>query len=414
MYVVVSDEEIENLLQQTETNGLLSGVSLDNGSVIRLLGPIHSHGELHPVGRWQKIEKMPIATNLADTATEVLQQHGLLAMGELFCLLDITGKNCHFFRVEADGTLAEQEYERLALFADYRSRLQGLFDSQVLAKCTVGIVGLGTGGSVAAAELAKAGVGRFKLADFDHLEVHNLARHVCGMRDLGRYKTDAMRDYLINTSPLVQVETFNFDITSDDELLHNFVKDCDLVIGATDSEAAKSYLNKVAWERRIPSVYGAAYDRGIGGDVFQVVPPMTACYECFRNATADIFNAEPRPDVEDYGKTKAQPALGLDVSFPALIMARAALSILLARSEDTVSELAPYPANWVIWGNQPVEGWIDFDAPLQSRYIEIETDPYCPICQRENYFAQKLNMNAVEIENAAKKLLQNLPSAPEE
>ncbi len=418
MYLVISDEVLNYLLAEAESDGTLVGVRVDGGDVLRLLGPLHSHGALLPVGRWRKLQTAaPVGeTALLAAAHTEIANHDPLLPNEVLLLLYVGPEAgapvCHFFRANATGVLESQPFERLALYADYRSRLQGLFDSVALANCTVGIVGLGTGGSLAAVELAKAGVGHFRLADFDRLEVHNLARHVCGLRDLGRYKTEAMRDYLLNTSPIVQVETFNFDITEDDEVLGRFMDGCDLVIGAADSEAAKSYLNRAAWERGIGAVYGAAYDRGFGGDVFQALPPDGPCYECFRNATAELFNVEPRPDELDYGKLVAQPALGLDVSFPALILARAALTLLLAKYGESTPEMSPFHANWVIWGNQPVPGWLTFDAPLQSDYVDIPIDPHCPVCQTARYLQDELHLTAAEVAAEADELLTHLPAFP--
>ncbi|TAE94470.1 MAG: ThiF family adenylyltransferase, partial [Oscillatoriales cyanobacterium] len=60
------------------------------------------------------------------------------------------------------------------------SRSKGLLETSVLENCKIGVVGLGSGGSTVALELAKAGVGNFVLIDFDRLELENVARHICG------------------------------------------------------------------------------------------------------------------------------------------------------------------------------------------------------------------------------------------
>lgn len=52
----------------------------------------------------------------------------------------------------------------------------------VLEGKRVMIVGLGSFGSQIAIELAKAGVGSYSLWDFDRVELHNLARHTCGIQ----------------------------------------------------------------------------------------------------------------------------------------------------------------------------------------------------------------------------------------
>ena len=70
------------------------------------------------------------------------------------------------------------EIEVVRLETDIFSRLKGIFDTRVLASKTVAVLGLGSGGSVGAVELAKSGVGGFILADYDRLRAHNISRHV--------------------------------------------------------------------------------------------------------------------------------------------------------------------------------------------------------------------------------------------
>jgi molybdopterin/thiamine biosynthesis adenylyltransferase len=329
-----------------------------------------------------------------------------LRPGQILIVLQSKTGEFECFRMQPDGHLAPQPYELIQLYADYHSRLEGLFDPSLLPEKKVVIVGLGTGGSTIAAELARAGVGNFTLVDFDRLKVANLSRHICGLSDLGRLKTHAVRDYLYNTSMVARVETFEFDVTSDAARLEQILAGADLLIGATDSEDAKALLNRTAWKLGIPGVYGAAYDLGFGGDVFLAEPPDGACYECFRRATSEMF--KPPQDVEiEYGKTVAQPALGLDVRFIGLIAARMALTWLLRT--DPSSRLEPYPANWVLWGNWPQPGWL-FEKPLQSEFVQIEPDPICPVCHYEAYSQATVGLSPDEAQAQAAALLEHLPS----
>ncbi len=365
MYLVISEEYLAKLLADPNASGgELKGRVLDGGKVVRLLDFDDPQNER--VGRWLRARQTPT--------------------GQPGELLLVAGENSKIetYRVETDGTLTEQEAERLVFYDDYQSRIQGLFDPSGLRDKTIAVIGLGTGGSIAAAELAKAGVGRMRLVDFDRLKVHNLVRHVCGLRDLGRLKTDALKDFLLNTSPFIEIETFNFDVTEDMELLEEVIQGCDLVIGSTDSEVAKALINRVAWENGVPAVYGAAYEMGFGGDIFVAQPgweteegDLYGCYQCFRISTADLFGEQPHDEVEDYGAIRPQPALSMDVGMVALLMARSAMGVLLRN--DPTARLQPYPSNWILWGNQPQPGWI-FDKPLQSRFVDIWAVPDCSVC----------------------------------
>ncbi len=321
-------------------------------------------------------------------------------------MLVLSGEDTRCYVVERDKSLRLQAFELVRLYTDYHARTEGLFDPTRLPTKRVVIVGLSSGGSAIAAELARAGVGRFALVDYDRLSVPNLARHICGLADLGRLKTDAVADYLRATSLVANVETYELDVTTNPDKLVEILTGADLLIGATDSEGAKGFLNRVAWEIGVPAVYAAAYDLGFGGDVFMAQPPDGACYECFHRATDDMFS--PPDDVElDYGKTISQPALGLDVRFVSLIAARVALAFLLGG--DATSKLSGYSTNWVLWGNWPQSGWI-FDRPLMSDFIQIDPDPLCPVCHSDAYSQAYLGLSAEEAAAEVQALLEQLSS----
>ena len=87
------------------------------------------------------------------------------------------------------------------------TRSKGLLEVGTLEKRNVLIVGLGSGGASIAVELAKAGVGNFALIDFDRLELHNISRHIAGVNELGRLKTNIVLDSIRSKNPYSHVKT---------------------------------------------------------------------------------------------------------------------------------------------------------------------------------------------------------------
>ena len=65
----------------------------------------------------------------------------------------------------------------------------------------MGVIGVGTVGSQIVLELAKCGVGRFRLVDGDHLEESNRARHVLPERYVGMNKAEALTLHLAEEVP---------------------------------------------------------------------------------------------------------------------------------------------------------------------------------------------------------------------
>ena len=63
------------------------------------------------------------------------------------------------------------------------------------------IVGCGSVGSTVAENLARCGVTKFTLWDFDTVEPHNLANQMFRQQDVGRLKVDALKDILCDINP---------------------------------------------------------------------------------------------------------------------------------------------------------------------------------------------------------------------
>ena len=63
-----------------------------------------------------------------------------------------------------------------------------------LKASSVGIAGIGGLGSNAAVALARAGIGRLTLVDFDNVEKTNLDRQYYFLDQVGKPKVEALRD----------------------------------------------------------------------------------------------------------------------------------------------------------------------------------------------------------------------------
>lgn len=294
--------------------------------------------------------------------------------------------------------------------ADAFSRNESLLDSDLLEDAIVTIVGLGTGGSTVAVELAKAGVGTFHLVDFDRLETHNITRHVCGLSDVGRLKTRAVRDRVMDVNPTVSVETHEFDVLEAGSAFAEVIAESDLVVGATDSEASKLSINRTCVDESIPAVYAGAYERAFGGDVIRVIPEETPCYDCVLGDLQESLDYTDETEAIDYAEVEdpenftAEPGLSVDVGFISLIQTKFALLTLLRGSE---SELDDYETNMCFWGNRAE--WI-FEEPLQSQFAETRFRENCPTCQRKRYFESEHGMTEEEAQDRVDELVSDADS----
>lgn len=106
----------------------------------------------------------------------------------------------------------------------------------------VGIAGLGGLGSTVAVALARTGVGKLVLADFDVVEPSNLNRQQYSVAQIGMYKAEALREVLRQANPYVEV-TANVVRLDESNLLQVFAG-VHVLVEAFDTAAAKTMLVK--------------------------------------------------------------------------------------------------------------------------------------------------------------------------
>lgn len=134
-----------------------------------------------------------------------------------------------------------------ALNERHGTELQKKFDAATIAVC-----GLGGLGSNIAISLARAGIGRLILIDFDRVDITNLHRQQYRADQIGLYKTDALSEILKGIAPYIEIETHTVRLT--DENSAELLKGADIVCEAFDSPDAKAMLVDVVLER-LPGAY---------------------------------------------------------------------------------------------------------------------------------------------------------------
>jgi len=263
------------------------------------------------------------------------------------------------------------------------TRIREIVNPDVFSDKKVVVIGVGSGGGKSVLSLAMAGVSCFELVDPDKLSIENIIRHICGMKDIGRYKTEAVRDQILNHNPRAKVGTHNFDILDDLESLHTLVSDASLVIAGLDSEPGRHALNMIALSAKVTVIYAATFHRAFCGEVFRVIPgdgPCYACYTHFLERTGVVEETTRAIDYDDpemEEKLSTSPGLGMDIEMVSLIAAKISLITLL---EGTEYEMPPYPGNYIFWGNRPMKNGL-VSQYFECRFWEVPCDEDDLICQ---------------------------------
>lgn len=121
---------------------------------------------------------------------------------------------------------------------------------------TVAICGLGGLGSNIAPALARAGVGKLILLDFDRVDLTNLHRQQYRACQIGQSKTAALAENLREIAPYVEVETHTLRVTADNAA--TLLKDADIICEAFDNAESKAMLADTVLTRLPDKVLVAA------------------------------------------------------------------------------------------------------------------------------------------------------------
>ena len=134
----------------------------------------------------------------------------------------------------------KEEWDK-ALRERHGEELQKKFSSATVAVC-----GLGGLGSNIAISLARAGVGKLILIDFDRVDITNLHRQQYKANQIGMNKTDALRDNLLEISPYVTLETHTVRVT--EENAAHLLQGTDIICEAFDDAECKAMLTNLVLE----------------------------------------------------------------------------------------------------------------------------------------------------------------------
>ena len=121
-----------------------------------------------------------------------------------------------------------------------------------ISSTTVGICGLGGLGSNIAIALARAGIGKLILIDFDKVDITNLHRQQYKASQIGLYKTEALRENLTEINPYLETEIQTVCVT--EKNAKELLKDCDIICEAFDNAECKAMLTNLVLEE-MPDKY---------------------------------------------------------------------------------------------------------------------------------------------------------------
>ena len=158
-----------------------------------------------------------------------------------------------------------------------------------IQRLRIGIVGVGSVGSIVAESLARLGVTEVVLIDPDRLEAHNLDRFIFGTRSqIGEFKVRAAKQAILQHSTFDGVKIREIPLGIEYKEVFQEALDCDLLFSCVDRPVARDVLNYIGISNAIPVVEGGvAVEVRPGKYQFEsarwrshLVIPGNACLRC--------------------------------------------------------------------------------------------------------------------------------------
>ena len=115
-----------------------------------------------------------------------------------------------------------------------------------LRNTRIGIAGCGGLGSNCAMALARAGVGRLVIADFDVVSRENLDRQYYFLDQVGQKKVQALQENLRRVNPDIVVEAHDLRLGPDE--VRRIFKDCQVIVEAFDRADMKLMIIETVTE----------------------------------------------------------------------------------------------------------------------------------------------------------------------
>jgi molybdopterin/thiamine biosynthesis adenylyltransferase len=257
-----------------------------------------------------------------------------------------------------------------------------------LASSTVAVLGVGALGSQLADHLAKSGVGRQVLLDYDVLTVGNRVRHQLDLADVGRGKAAGLADRLRRVNPWTEVNVLPFqlgiasgDVQGVDDRVTAALETCEVIVNTTARSVTGSYISLIANELDLPAIHAWVTAGAWGARLLRQRPGQSACWDCF------ALSEECPPSGVMVPCLKHDPHGGevtergcADPTFtgPGFELAAAAAATTRFTVQTLLNDAASYPlADYDLVSMQFRD---EISARATTLYTDLPVHPDCELC----------------------------------
>ena len=170
---------------------------------------------------------------------------------------------------------------------------------------TISVIGLGTLGALSAIEMAKNGVKKLILMDFDKVDTTSSVRWPLGYEYVGQQKTVALKNFINKNFPRVEVEILIHRLGSLQDAFRNEndklekLLTTDFIYDSSAEEGVNHFLSRLCRKKDIPYIVVEGRRGGWGGVVARVLPiEKKGCWMCLQHALYDGTITPPPDDTK--------------------------------------------------------------------------------------------------------------------
>ena len=171
--------------------------------------------------------------------------------------------------------------------------IRGGGDTELSSKKIL-VIGCGSIGGYLIEQIAKSGINNIEVIDDDILKEENIYRNILGMEYVGRYKSEAICEYIKRNIPHINIVGTQ---TTIEEALENESIDLnnyDLIISAIGNHNVNRWLNKYIHKHNIKSTIMYVWNEvlDVGNHILITNNKYVGCYEC-------LFKLDDKDEIFD-------------------------------------------------------------------------------------------------------------------
>jgi molybdopterin/thiamine biosynthesis adenylyltransferase len=252
------------------------------------------------------------------------------------------------------------------------------WDQELLKHATVMVAGAGALGNEIIKNLVMLGFGKVYVVDFDIIVKSNLNRCVLfrtidAELKASKAETVAKRGKELDPHGYVEIIPIVDEVGSQGvNYMHPVFteKKIELIFGAFDNVASRVYMTTIAYYHNIPYIDGGMW--GPIGNVFVMVPPLSACYVCSlsEESWAEMMK-RLQCSMKGVVEGVEMPSLPTTSSIVAAVQVQEALKIIFNQKNSKEHTLGEPAISKMINFNLIMNDWVIFEVPKK---------PNCPVC----------------------------------